>query len=141
MSTKYLIFAVLLLIGIGATIGVVGTPWTPRRDVSADIILPSPEVIAMVYASKGFQYLVSYTDTGFEPKDFTINKGETVRFGNNSSHDMWISESSHTAPTVCNDSTSTLAERSNQACSGSIHSTPSTRFSMRTRSIRTTPVS
>ena len=33
---------------------------------------------------------VSYTDNGFEPANVTITQGQTVRFTNNSSHDVWI---------------------------------------------------
>ena len=37
-----------------------------------------------------FHALVSYTDRGFEPTVVTIKRGETVRFTNNSSNDVWI---------------------------------------------------
>ncbi|MDO8576016.1 MAG: hypothetical protein Q7R90_01745, partial [bacterium] len=40
--------------------------------------------------SKGFQYLVSYTDRGFEPTRLTVKQGETVRFTNNSSEGLWV---------------------------------------------------
>ena len=40
--------------------------------------------------SKGFQHLVSYTENGFEPSRITVKNGETVRFANNSSYDVWI---------------------------------------------------
>lgn len=40
--------------------------------------------------SHGFQALVSYTDTGFEPLKVTIKKGNTVRFSDNSSRDLWV---------------------------------------------------
>ncbi|MDO8576493.1 MAG: hypothetical protein Q7R90_04205 [bacterium] len=51
---------------------------------------PSPEVMAYLAQSKGFQYLVSYTDRGFEPTRLTVKQGETVRFTNNSSEDLWV---------------------------------------------------
>jgi len=51
---------------------------------------PSPETLAYLAQSKGFQYLVSYTDRGFEPRRLTVKKGETVRFTNNSSEDLWV---------------------------------------------------
>ncbi len=41
-------------------------------------------------ASKGFNALISFTDNGFEPANITIKKGQTIRFTNNSSKDMWI---------------------------------------------------
>lgn len=45
---------------------------------------------AKLATSHGFQALVSYTDNGFEPTRVSIKQGETVRFTNNSSHDVWI---------------------------------------------------
>jgi plastocyanin len=52
---------------------------------------PSPEIMAYLAKSTGFQYLVSFTERGFEPSTITIKKGETVRFINNSSEDLWVS--------------------------------------------------
>lgn len=40
--------------------------------------------------SKGFQHLESYTDTGFEPAHLEIQRGQTVRFANNSSSGLWV---------------------------------------------------
>ena len=40
--------------------------------------------------TNGFQALVSYTDTGFEPQMITVKQGETIRFTNNSSNQMHI---------------------------------------------------
>ena len=40
--------------------------------------------------NKGFQALVSYAAGGFEPAKLTIKKGDTVRFTNNSSNNVWI---------------------------------------------------
>lgn len=40
-----------------------------------------------------FHALAAYTDRGFEPSMITIKRGETVRFTNNSSHDVWIASS------------------------------------------------
>jgi plastocyanin len=37
-----------------------------------------------------FHALVSYTDVGFEPQRVEIKEGETVRFTNNSSEELWI---------------------------------------------------
>lgn len=37
-----------------------------------------------------FHALVSYVDTHFEPAVVTIQKGQTVRFTNNASSDVWI---------------------------------------------------
>lgn len=40
-----------------------------------------------------FHALASYTDNGFEPSVIRIKSGETVRFTNNSSNDVWIASS------------------------------------------------
>lgn len=39
--------------------------------------------------------IVTYTDTGFEPKSITINQGQAVRFVNQSSRGMWVGSDSH----------------------------------------------
>lgn len=55
---------------------------------------PIPEMteVTKVKLEKGpvFHALASYTDRGFEPSVLTIKRGETVRFTNNSSNDVWI---------------------------------------------------
>jgi plastocyanin len=51
---------------------------------------PSADVAAKLAKSHGFQALVSYTDRGFEPAVASIKKGDTVRFTNNSTEDLWV---------------------------------------------------
>ena len=51
---------------------------------------PSAEVLAVLAKSNGFQFLISYTDRGFEPAELSVKKGETVRFTNNSSESLWV---------------------------------------------------
>ncbi len=50
----------------------------------------SPELSETLAKSKGFQALVSFTDAGFEPASLTVQAGDTVRFTNNSSENLWI---------------------------------------------------
>src|SRR3989344_324196 len=64
---------------------------TPSPSV-AEVPPLTPAMEAVLAASNGFQYLVSYTDQGFEPPALTIKKGETIRFTNNSRGDLWIAE-------------------------------------------------
>ena len=45
---------------------------------------------AVLAKSHGFQYLVSYTDRGFEPATLGVKEGETVRFTNNSGGGLWV---------------------------------------------------
>lgn len=55
---------------------------------------PMTELMTQVLAeSTGFQHLVSYTDGGFVPQMLDVKKGETVRFTNNASGDLWVAAS------------------------------------------------
>ena len=58
-------------------------------EFSKDIPAPTPK--DYVTAQHGFQYLVSYTDSGFVPSTISVNKGETIRFTNNASGTLRIS--------------------------------------------------
>ena len=52
---------------------------------------PPPQPQDYVAAQKGFQYLVSYTATGFAPAALDADVGETVRFTNNSDGTLRLS--------------------------------------------------
>lgn len=56
--------------------------------------LPLPEFTEktkkQLQALPQFSALASYTDRGFEPMRLVVKKGETVRFTNNSSEQLWI---------------------------------------------------
>lgn len=56
---------------------------------------PSPTTADTVAAQNGqpFQFLVSYVNSGFEPQKTTIHVGDTVRFINNSTGQLWIAAS------------------------------------------------
>lgn len=104
-----LIVLVLLLI----IVGVVSSLVTPRHyrgelesmnqnqvsnEAPAPLPVPPPpprtaHMQQVLDNSKGFQYFVSYTDNGFEPAELTVKRGETVRFTNNSSRNMWLMSS------------------------------------------------
>lgn len=58
-----------------------------------------------------FHALVEYTDDGFSPATVTIGKGETVRFVNNSSRDVWVGGDNHPTHTL-------YPERSDSDCLG-----------------------
>ncbi|MDR3570923.1 MAG: hypothetical protein P4L81_01850 [Candidatus Pacebacteria bacterium] len=51
---------------------------------------PTAQDLQKLSESPAFQYLVSYTDTGFQPQKVTISKGQTIRFANNSSDELWV---------------------------------------------------
>jgi plastocyanin len=52
--------------------------------------MPAPTTADVVSAQQSFQYLVSYTVSGFHPTVLSINSGETVRFVNNSPDQITI---------------------------------------------------
>jgi plastocyanin len=110
---KYIIWLALLAV---AALGIylASSYWqvSPSQTVATDMVEPPPfteEIAAQLAASDGFEALVSYTDQGFEPESVTVEAGDTVRFTNNSSHDMWVAASSATgdlypAPGTCGQS-------------------------------------
>lgn len=56
--------------------------------------------------------IITYTDSGFEPKSATVNSGQTVRFMNQSSRGMWIGSDQHPTHTA-------YPEKSASDCLGS----------------------
>jgi len=42
-----------------------------------------------------FAALITYTDDGFSPASVTVNRGETVRFVNQSARGMWVGSDDH----------------------------------------------
>ena len=69
--------------------------------------IPFPTAADYTTQQKGFQYLVSYGDDGFIPATLTVNKGETVRFTNNSSNPLRVvAESGSSFPGVSDCGTS-----------------------------------
>lgn len=48
--------------------------------------------------SEGFDVLVSYTDTGFEPGAVSLLQGKTIRFTNNSSEKLWVASEGRRYP-------------------------------------------
>lgn len=98
MRVAFLGLGILALVAVIAYVvsGLLGASHaTPPA--SQEVFVPGPpslEVQAMLEKSKGFQALVSYTDAGFEPLVVSIKKGETIRFVNNSSEDLWVASTS-----------------------------------------------
>lgn len=66
------------------------SPGAMSSPKAAEVPPLTPAMEAILAKSNGFQYLISYTDGGFEPPTLTVKKGETVRFTNNSQDDLWI---------------------------------------------------
>ncbi len=58
----------------------------------------TPEEATASQNPKGFQMLISYSDGGFDPRTFTIKKGDNVRFYNGSSGDLWVASDPTAGP-------------------------------------------
>lgn len=44
---------------------------------------------------KPLHHIVTYTQTGFEPSEITVQKGDTVTFVNNSDTPLWVASDPH----------------------------------------------
>ena len=97
---KPFILLALLLVVVGITYVWSGTSGRPMTEnVPEEKFVPGPpsaEVVEMLAKSRGFEALVSYTDRGFEPENVVINAGESIRFTNNSSHELWVAAAPQT---------------------------------------------
>lgn len=89
MSPKVLIITVLVtVLSVGSYFIFFNTPKevsTVDQSTAAEILNNnSPEVINVVY-----------TNAGFKPKEFSIKKGQKVRFTNLSDKRMWVASDEH----------------------------------------------
>ncbi len=87
------IIAVLALVfAISSSLTSGTTSTSPQADANAPIPQPAytDAVAAQLAASQGFQEVISYTDHGFEPATLPIQKGDAVRFTNNSHEGLWV---------------------------------------------------
>jgi plastocyanin len=82
------VFALLLII-YGITVLILGRSG-PGTSPPTSRPAPSAAVLAQLATSPAFQYLVSYTNTGFVPRMLTVKQGQTIRFTNNANADLWI---------------------------------------------------
>jgi plastocyanin len=65
---------------------------TSQNGVRVPPSRPSPTAADTVTAQQAdtFQLLVSYVNSGFEPKSAMVQAGDTVRFANNSTGKLWV---------------------------------------------------
>ena len=90
------VFALLVIIcGITALVlqkkGEVSVPLTTTA-TSTRVAAPSAAVLKQLQESHGFQAFVSYSNGSFQPATTTIKVGQTIRFTNNSTHDIWVGQ-------------------------------------------------
>jgi len=88
---RYFLWLALLLIALallGFAFGFGLLSPAPAENTPAPVGFPAeappPKAQDYVVAQKGFQYLVSYSDSGFHPVTLSVKRGETVRISNNS---------------------------------------------------------
>jgi plastocyanin len=69
---------------------------TPKETV-APVVSPSPSVSVEVTATTTGPQTVTviYSNTGFSPKEVTVNVGDTVKFINDSTASMWVGADEH----------------------------------------------
>lgn len=89
------IFAlVVLVIGIATlTLRPKNAPPTPSATATTtEVAPPSAAVLKQLAESHGFQAFISYSDGSFQPATTSIKVGQTIRFTNNGSIDIWVGE-------------------------------------------------
>jgi len=79
-----LLLIALALLGFGFSLLSRAPVETNSAPAGFPVEAPPPKAQDYVAAQKGFQYLVSYSENGFMPATLSVQKGETVRFTNNS---------------------------------------------------------
>ncbi|MEK7068926.1 MAG: hypothetical protein AAB947_00925 [Patescibacteria group bacterium] len=97
-SKRHVLWLALLVAALAIVTGftlLITPPVTASLESASRLPPPIPtlttERVVQAIADKQFSVLVSYTDQGFEPAQTTIEKGETIRFTNNSTGAMTIS--------------------------------------------------
>jgi len=83
-----LIIAIVVIVGAWFAYGRSGQP------TASEIATTTPEAAAPV-ASTPQTVTVTYTDQGFSPATVNVAVGDTVRFVNQSTGDMWVGADEH----------------------------------------------
>ncbi|MBI5004410.1 cupredoxin domain-containing protein [Candidatus Kaiserbacteria bacterium] len=102
-SIIWLAILIIVLVFIAYFFGVFGSSTASPVVTSTPLRTPPPTPALVesrtvkAIGTKGFSLLVSYTDQGFEPKTASIHTGDVVRFVNNSTKPMWITNSNYPA--------------------------------------------
>jgi|GEM_PF-373344 plastocyanin len=103
LSNRQLILCAIGIVVVGILLVFFGALPVTERQTSNNPISPlgirvppprpAPTSSDTIAAQNGdtFQLVVSYVNSGFEPKSATIQKGDTVRFTDNSTGQLWVS--------------------------------------------------
>ena len=99
LSNKQLIVLAVILIVILLLVALFGTvpssqpenaPLATLQTLPAPAAPTAAQMQELQNSPAVFQYLISYTKGGFQPDTLTVQKGDTVRFVNNSSEQLWV---------------------------------------------------
>lgn len=93
-----LILVVLAILGVGAYFVLGGPAVEPVLAPSGETVGEQTTPEAPV-DSVGGPVTVTLTESGFSPETVTVNVGDTVRFVNNSSRNMWVGADEHPSHT------------------------------------------
>lgn len=91
-----LLAAIIIVLALVLTLFGAWPHQQPANPVQSSKTLPAPtpptqqQLQQLQNSPATFQYLVSYTDKGFQPDTLAVKKGQTVRFTNNSSAQLWV---------------------------------------------------
>ncbi len=61
---------------------------------------PAPAVLPPSPEASGDRFTVRYTTSGFSPKSITINRGEAIKFINDTNQTMWVASDPHPIHTL-----------------------------------------
>lgn len=67
-------------------------PVSSTTATSTRVAPPSAAVLKQLQQSHGFQAFISYSNGFFQPATTTIEVGQTIRFTNNSTGDIWVGQ-------------------------------------------------
>lgn len=97
-----LIILALMVLGIGAYVILALNPELAPATGTPNVIVNNPPVTVDdddTQLADSEVVMVDYTDQGFAPRTLTVSVGDTVRFVNQSSHEMWVGVDEHPSHT------------------------------------------
>jgi plastocyanin len=98
----YVWLVIILILAVGLVYFLAGGPFmqsTPQTTAFPKNA-PAPTAADQVSAQQSFQYVVSYTVSGFHPSAFSMKAGQTVRFTNNSPDQILIQGADASSPAL-----------------------------------------
>lgn len=90
------IIIIIIILAVGFLLLRDGTqPDSPNGDSDGQAQITDNEVGDTVLDTTAEIIVVTYSDSGFSPKEIEVSQGQTVRFVNESSGNMWVASDVH----------------------------------------------